>query len=269
LRQGHILYSLYGHEGAANAVGFSPNGDFFTTAGSDAIVMCWKSNLNELDTETIDDIGGKTAPNVPAKTTTAMNPVPKLRPSSARAAGAAVQVKTEVSPTKSYKAKETISQRSTIQASPAATNVQSAVKTGNNFAIQSNSDAQIGAVHQQNAGGIAGSGEELALTLEKVVSQLDIISRTLHVLEQRVSMNENSVSVCMQYFRDHRDRGYQMHFAQRGSARSSAVHEQLHQHQENLESERVQLQQLKVMTETVHNGLKNLSMSDNMSGNRA
>ena len=30
---------------------------------------------------------------------------------------------------------------------------------------------------------VGGSGEELAQTLEKVVSQLDIISRTLHVLE--------------------------------------------------------------------------------------
>lgn len=38
--------------------------------------------------------------------------------------------------------------------------------------------------------GISGSGEELAQTLEKVVSQLEIITRTLNVLEQRVSQNE-------------------------------------------------------------------------------
>ena len=31
--------------------------------------------------------------------------------------------------------------------------------------------------------GVGGSGEELAQTLEKIVSQLDIISRTVHVLE--------------------------------------------------------------------------------------
>lgn len=49
---------------------------------------------------------------------------------------------------------------------------------------------------------IGGSGEELAQTLEKVVSQLDIISRTLNVLEQRVSMNEESVQNVMAYFRD-------------------------------------------------------------------
>ena len=32
------------------------------------------------------------------------------------------------------------------------------------------------------------------------MSQLDIISRTLHVLEQRVSMNEESVNNVMGYF---------------------------------------------------------------------
>ena len=50
--------------------------------------------------------------------------------------------------------------------------------------------------------GVGGSGEELAQTLEKVVSQLDIISRTLHVLEQRVSMNEESVNNVMGYFNE-------------------------------------------------------------------
>ena len=47
-----------------------------------------------------------------------------------------------------------------------------------------------------------GTGEELAQTLEKVVSQLDIISRTLNVLEQRVSMNEESVGNVMAYFHE-------------------------------------------------------------------
>lgn len=106
--------------------------------------MCWKSNLNELDTENIDDVGGKTAPNVPAKTAIPQVNL-KQRPSSARAAGAAVQagmkVQNDPSPVKSNKNKDTISMRSTIQASPAAIHMQSAVKTGNNFAVQSNSDA--------------------------------------------------------------------------------------------------------------------------------
>ena len=52
------------------------------------------------------------------------------------------------------------------------------------------------------SGSATGSSEELAQTLEKVVSQLDIISRTLHVLEQRVSMNEESVQNVWEYFKE-------------------------------------------------------------------
>ena len=54
--------------------------------------------------------------------------------------------------------------------------------------------------------GVPGSGEELAQTLDKVVSQLDLISRTLHVLEQRVSMNEESVTNVMEYFKEAKER---------------------------------------------------------------
>ena len=37
---------------------FSPGGDFFTTSGADAIVNVWKSNLNELETEALDESSG-------------------------------------------------------------------------------------------------------------------------------------------------------------------------------------------------------------------
>ena len=52
---------MYGHEGAANTVNFSPSGDYFTSSGNDSVVMIWKSNLNEFEQELIDDFGGKTS----------------------------------------------------------------------------------------------------------------------------------------------------------------------------------------------------------------
>ena len=62
LRQGHILYTLYGHEGASTSVGFSPCGDYFTTGGTDSVVMVWKSNLDENEQEFIEDFGAKPVP---------------------------------------------------------------------------------------------------------------------------------------------------------------------------------------------------------------
>lgn len=81
-----------------------------------------------------------------------------------------------------------------------------------------------GAANQDD--GVGGSGEELAQTLEKVVSQLDIISRTLDVLQQRVSMNEESVSTVMNYFAELRAQkenhmGQQIHNTNLGFSQST------------------------------------------------
>ena len=46
---------------------------------------------------------------------------------------------------------------------------------------------------QHGAGGL-GQNEELAQNLEKIVSQLDIISSSLLLLEQRISSNEDQVA---------------------------------------------------------------------------
>ena len=52
---------------------------------------------------------------------------------------------------------------------------------------------------------MTGSGEELALTLEKIVTQLDIVSRTLQMLEQRATLNEEAVQTCLSYFKEMKD----------------------------------------------------------------
>jgi centriolar protein POC1 len=91
LRKGCILYTLYGHVGSTNTCQFSPSGDYFSTGGNDSVVMIWKSNLNELEREVIDDFGGKTTvlPSAVADTNNAKNQAKaaaKARPQTANAA---------------------------------------------------------------------------------------------------------------------------------------------------------------------------------------
>lgn len=45
LRKGHILYTLYGHDGPTTSATFSPAGDYFVTGGKDSVILIWKSNL--------------------------------------------------------------------------------------------------------------------------------------------------------------------------------------------------------------------------------
>jgi len=48
LKEGHLLYTLYGHKrGPTLATAFSRNGKFFATSGCDEHVLLWKSNFKE------------------------------------------------------------------------------------------------------------------------------------------------------------------------------------------------------------------------------
>ncbi len=40
LREGQLLYTLHGHEGATNGTAFSPAGDYFASCGADEQVGC-------------------------------------------------------------------------------------------------------------------------------------------------------------------------------------------------------------------------------------
>ncbi len=50
------MYTLYGHEGPSTGVNFSPCGDYFASAGADSVVMIWKSNLTEQESEMIEEL---------------------------------------------------------------------------------------------------------------------------------------------------------------------------------------------------------------------
>lgn len=46
LREGRLFYTLFGHEGATLGLNFSPAGDFFASGGADGQVMVWKTNFD-------------------------------------------------------------------------------------------------------------------------------------------------------------------------------------------------------------------------------
>jgi WD40 repeat protein len=53
------MYTLYGHENASTSASFSPMGDYFLTGGSDSVVLAWKSNMNPVRHEDIEEIQAK------------------------------------------------------------------------------------------------------------------------------------------------------------------------------------------------------------------
>lgn len=59
-----------------------------------------------------------------------------------------------------------------------------------------------------NENGVQGSGEELAHTLEKIVTQIEIIQKTLQVLDQRISHNEEQVTSAVEHFNNYREQKF-------------------------------------------------------------
>ena len=53
LRAGHILYTLYGHDGPTSSCTFSPGGDYFCSGGKDSVILIWRANLTGPATETL------------------------------------------------------------------------------------------------------------------------------------------------------------------------------------------------------------------------
>ena len=110
--------------------------------------MVWKSNLDENEQEFIEDFGAKSAAD--QKKQPGGVPVANRPPTAKKA------------PKQYY--------------TGGKSKVDSPVKPQPGAAQDA---AQLAPADE----GVGGSGEELAQTLEKIVSQLDIISRTVHVLE--------------------------------------------------------------------------------------
>lgn len=46
LREGHLFYTLHGHEGPSTCASFSPAGDFFASGGADEQVLVWRTNFD-------------------------------------------------------------------------------------------------------------------------------------------------------------------------------------------------------------------------------
>jgi hypothetical protein len=56
--------------------------------------------------------------------------------------------------------------------------------------------------HGVGGGAAVSQNEELAKNLDKIVSQLEIISNSLLLLEQRISTNEEQVAQVFEYFKE-------------------------------------------------------------------
>lgn len=230
LREGQILYSLQGHEGPTLCAEFSPTGEYFASGSADEHVMLWRTNFDDsiclpqdlgpiheegphlancmacqcackTSKDFADNIlGCDSRTNIPASQVkqTSGDKVPKdMDPNLSPCSG--------LSPHKSpprQKSSPKLRRAQSPQRSPQkACQALIEVKKENEYFSHPPSREGFVAISPTKKNGRSKSPEpsnssleSFGRTLEHIVGQLEVLTRTVSLFEERLSHTENKVS---------------------------------------------------------------------------
>ncbi|XP_019736954.1 POC1 centriolar protein homolog A isoform X1 [Hippocampus comes] len=171
LVEGKLLFTLHGHQGPVNCVAFSRTGEYFSSGGSDEQVMVWKSNFDETSDTASDTarVQQSTSPTYqasePAQTAAKIGRPPR----------AAIHPNTH----RSLSTSSTSTQ-------PKVHGVEPKVH------YPAQPSPQVSLVLEESA------PPGLTTTLEHIMGQLDILTQTVSILEQRLTLTEDKLKECLQ-----------------------------------------------------------------------
>eukprot|EP00116_Pleurobrachia_bachei_P005054 sb/3465316/ len=182
LLEGRLCFTLHGHKGPAIAAAFSGTGEYFASGGADEQVMVWKTNFS----------GDDAAPPAPK---------PSKKEHVHRAVDSNI-LNVEKAPKQAEKQVTVLAQPKDCTVSdPEPVNVGPAL-----FTLPTNTATLMDQQTNPNENSIFATTTslepqsippQLAATLEHMVGQLDVLTQTVSILEQRLTMTENKLKECL------------------------------------------------------------------------
>jgi WD40 repeat protein len=169
LKLGQIIYTLHGHEGPATATGFSNCGDFFATGGTDSIVMIWQSNISSMSEE-FDKLNKSEISNMKSnrkfvnESNSKLENLEKFKVSNYSKHSKSSSKFTVVKPDPNEKNK-------------LKSNDESKIPNPNSQTNQLNNVNNVNQVNSNSDNAFSKLPGELASTFEKMISQMDLISK--------------------------------------------------------------------------------------------
>ncbi|KAK1799623.1 hypothetical protein P4O66_006082, partial [Electrophorus voltai] len=162
LVEGRLLYTLHGHQGPARCVAFSRNGDYFASGGSDEQVMVWQTNFDGANYDEVLRLQKKEA-------------------SVEQPHGCHAHLPAQVSE------------------SAEPLHYKSSSKDCGRSGGWPSHPSQTPRAQSQPPYTAPESGVPAALTntLEHIVGQLDILTQTVAILEQRLTLTEDKLKECI------------------------------------------------------------------------
>ncbi|KAH0630042.1 hypothetical protein JD844_012613 [Phrynosoma platyrhinos] len=176
LLEGRLLYTLHSHQGPATCVSFSRTGDFFASGGFDEQVMVWKTNFDAADYGDLlktrkhgMNVNGVEYGNTLKTQKSSMNGAfNSLKPIDADS--------------------------SEIQQAGTYRQEKLEMDFGEVAHKQKNQETTESVRRQQEQIDEA----SLASTLQHIVGQLDVLTQTVSILEQRLTLTEDKLKECLE-----------------------------------------------------------------------
>uniref|UniRef100_A0A8C7ZSA9 POC1 centriolar protein homolog B n=1 Tax=Oryzias sinensis TaxID=183150 RepID=A0A8C7ZSA9_9TELE len=198
LLEGRLIYTLHGHKGAVTSVAFSQAGDLFASGGGDRQILLWRTNF---DSKSYQDVlqkhGRRATPDPPPHLSDIYPRSPHLH----HPQDSAVQV-LNISVTyqsSDFQARHVDTSRVETQkgdksgswVSSAAGNQTGAFSTGKGR----REEEETVLTHPLEV--FSTHASSLDSTLQHIVRQLDILTQTVSVLEERLTLTEDRMKECL------------------------------------------------------------------------
>ncbi|XP_010006305.1 PREDICTED: POC1 centriolar protein homolog B [Chaetura pelagica] len=195
LLEGRLIYTLHGHKGPVLSVAFSKGGEKFASGGADAQVLLWKTNFDSFDyKEVIKHHIRRTHIDDPPHLLDIYPRSPHLHDEKLQS--------TEVNPTfdvtntqafdppvieimTSFSALDGVSSED-LRDHPASFLTTTSKRKSESESMAYNVDRQIGI------------SPSMANALEHIVEQLDVLTLTISILEQRLTLTEDKLKECLE-----------------------------------------------------------------------
>jgi len=201
LKMGQILYTVHGHQGKIKSVNFSKEGDYFCSGGEDSILMVWKSNIKNMDEE-FNTLSKATNQTVTMSNKRKIN-LEETKENYDNNFINEVQMGIEGGeniinggkiPNKYFANKYKVTIEKGIKNAFMKTNNNINTQTQNlqntNSSYQNNSSAMI---NNSQINPFAHLPTELASSFDKMITQLEIITKTMKIMSQRIQTVEGQV----------------------------------------------------------------------------
>ena len=191
---------MHGHQGPVNCVAFSRDGDLICSGGADTTLMVWKNNLSGVGypkkSKFPEDEGLSKPVTIPKKRAKSRTGLKCCKDMKNKMNKSASMNKFKKEENKSnYRNKNlksnTINAKIPVPKSQQNINIYSA--NLNNNTIKSNG-IQLSNTNQSSKNPFAAIPPEMKVTFEKMISQLDLIAKTMKIFDQRTQSLEGQIS---------------------------------------------------------------------------